>query len=298
MHQLDLRYAALRIADPMRRARLAVSIAQSGQQSPVLVVAGDDDRFVLIDGYARVAALAELGRDLVSAAVLELSESEALILAHRLESKRRRSALEEGWLIAELIEAHGLSLQVVAGRLQRSVSWVSRRLGLVTALPEAAQEAVKSGKVPAHAAAKYLVPLARANGTDCERLVASLGPAPVSVREVERLYLGWKSAEADARDRIVSHPRLFLKAEKAVEPAPAVPAGDPASPLVQDIEGLSGLARRARRRVRNGVLDELDASRRRIVSRSFDEARLAFDSLFELVEECGLCSTTPPAAPS
>ena len=96
LEQLELRYEATRIDDPSRRARLMTSLVEHGQQSAVLVVAGDGDgSYVLIDGYGRVAALAELGRDLVEATVLDLPEGEALIVAHRLEGVRRRSAVEE-----------------------------------------------------------------------------------------------------------------------------------------------------------------------------------------------------------
>lgn len=39
----------------------------------------------------------ELERDLVDVAVLEVGEAEALVLAHRLDNGRERTALEEGW---------------------------------------------------------------------------------------------------------------------------------------------------------------------------------------------------------
>lgn len=294
LHELELRYAELRVADPGRRARLISSLARQGQQSPVLVVVAGEGRYVLIDGYARVGALKELGRDLVEAVVLEVAEAEALILAHRLEAKRRRSALEDGWLIAALLEHHGLSQRTIAGRLQRSHSWVSRRLALVRALPDCAQAAIRDGLLPAHAATKYLVPLARANTSHCERLVAGLDGQVVSDRQVERLYLGWRQADDEARERLVDHPWLFLKADDAARPAPAVPDGDPAGPLLSDLEGIAGLSRRARRRLRDGLLDELDTSRRRLVSRTSSEARLAFESLSELLPKEAPCSTSTP----
>ena len=64
-HQLEQTYAGLRIADAARTARLVASLCEHGQQQPVLVVRGEDERYVLIDGYARVAALGELKRDTV-----------------------------------------------------------------------------------------------------------------------------------------------------------------------------------------------------------------------------------------
>ncbi len=285
LDQLELRYEALRIADASRQARLVASLAQHGQQSPVMVVAHGEDRFVLIDGYARVCALRQLGRDVVLVMALDTGEGEALILAHRLQSGRRTSALEEGWLITELLERHGLVRRTVAQRLQRSVSWVCRRLALVSALPEAVQTAVKQGLVPAYGAAKYLVPLARANAEHCGRLVAGLGKTPVSARQLERLYLGWRRADEQARRRIVDDPWLFLKAEEASRPEPAVPDGDPAAPLLGALDGIAGLCRQARRRIREGVLAELDGSRRRLVDRSAKEATLAFESLTQQLEE-------------
>ncbi|MEK7075038.1 MAG: chromosome partitioning protein ParB, partial [Patescibacteria group bacterium] len=76
----------------------------------------------------------------------------------------RRDAFEEGWLVAELHRARGWSLGDIGIRLGRSKSWASRRLGLVETLPEWVAEEVSSGRIGAHAAASYLVPLTRGNG--------------------------------------------------------------------------------------------------------------------------------------
>jgi hypothetical protein len=79
----------------------------------------------------------------------------------------------------------------VAQQLCRSKSWVSRRLGLLDALAASAQDRVRAGTVPAQAAMKYLVPLARANKRQCEQLIAGLGDTQVSVRELGALYTAW-----------------------------------------------------------------------------------------------------------
>ena len=58
-HQLDRRWEHLRVRHPARQGRLLASLADSGQQTPIVVVAAEDqaDRFVVIDGYKRIAAL-------------------------------------------------------------------------------------------------------------------------------------------------------------------------------------------------------------------------------------------------
>jgi ParB family chromosome partitioning protein len=95
LHRLELAYADLRVVEPRQVARLSADIADGGQRQPVLVVPRDG-RFVLIDGYCRVAALRRLGRDTVLALPLALSERDALLFAYRTHRGRRRSAIEDG----------------------------------------------------------------------------------------------------------------------------------------------------------------------------------------------------------
>jgi len=288
LHQLDLRYDDLRIRGRARQARLAASMSQHGQQVPVLVVAGDEGRYVLIDGYARVAAVTELGRDVVEAVELPVSEDEALVMCHRLETQRPRSALEDGWLLATLVDRHGLKQKELAARLRRSSSWVSRRLSLVRVLPEAVQEAVREGRVPAQAAMKYLVLLSRDNRSAAEHLVEHLGSEPVTERELATLYTAWRRGDAEQRQRIVDHPRLYLKADEELsQPAPPEPDDGEVQALVSAFEGMARLGWRARSLVRHGALQQAEGCLLTDVRRGFLEARLAFDTLTTLMEGTG-----------
>ena len=62
-HQLDRRWEHLRVRHPGRQRRLLASLADSGQQTPIVVVAaeGQAERYVVIDGYKRIAALEATG---------------------------------------------------------------------------------------------------------------------------------------------------------------------------------------------------------------------------------------------
>jgi ParB/RepB/Spo0J family partition protein len=248
-HQIALKYASLRMRDPNQEARLLASLAEHGQKTPVWVVAVSGEvPFVLIHGYRRVRLLQQLGRDTVEALALPTSELEALLLAHRLERSRTSSALEEAWFLRELTEVYRLSPKDLAQQCLRTPSWVSRRLGLVRALPESVQEAVRTGKLCPHAAMKALVPLARANKSHCERLARSLAASGerLSSRLVEKLYRAYRAASAEVRENIVANPLLFLRAdEELARPDPPEPPAQTAA-LLKAIEGLGGLARRAR----------------------------------------------------
>ncbi len=73
----------------------------------------------------------------------------------------RESVVEQAWLVRELSDRFGLSLEDLARRFGRSPSWVSRRLGLAATLPDAIQQLVQSGKLGPHAAMKHLFSTAR-----------------------------------------------------------------------------------------------------------------------------------------
>lgn len=240
-HQLELRYAALRIADGERRRRLAASLAEVGQQTPIIVVAAGD-RYVLIDGYARVAALKTLNRDVVQAVVWPVSEAEALIQRHHLAAKG--SVLEEAWLLCHLHRTEKQSLDEIGQRFLRSKSWVSRRVALATEMPATLVERVRVGAIAPQAAMKYLVPLARANARHCLQLIEALGHERLSVRAIEKLYIGWRQADKTGRERIVAAPLLFLR---AAEEAGAL--DDASLALVKDLELAAAICRRARKHV-------------------------------------------------
>jgi uncharacterized ParB-like nuclease family protein len=57
------------VRHPARQRPLLASLAEVGQQTPIVVVAaeGHADRYVVIDGYKRILALEQLGRDMVEA---------------------------------------------------------------------------------------------------------------------------------------------------------------------------------------------------------------------------------------
>lgn len=253
--EIDEPYRDLRAQDSGRVARLAASLLEQGQRSPVFVVAsaaGAPWRYVLIDGHVRFEALRRAGHDTVRAIVLGLGEAEALGLSFRLDGGRRRSALEEGWLVRELIERHGLDLARVARELERSKSWVSRRLALVRELPEAVQELVRRGGVCAHAAVRSLVPLARANRSASERIAEVVARHGLTSRQTAKLVGAYQVARGEQRDRLLASPIVYLRAEEHV----AGPRSESRAPrLVKDFEVLTAVARRAAERLRS-ALDE------------------------------------------
>ena len=212
LHALIPRFAPLRLRDPARVGRLRASIEQQGQLMPVVAVPEpqNDCRWVLIDGYRRREALQQLGADRIWVDVWERSVDEALLASLARGPERAWEAIEEAALIEELARRH--SLQTIARGLGRDVSWVSRRLSLLKALPEDLLEQVRQGRISVWAATRILAPLARANSAHARALLAQLAHHPLSTRELKRLYAHYQQATKRQRDRLVENPGLFLRA--------------------------------------------------------------------------------------
>jgi ParB family chromosome partitioning protein len=267
LHQLTLRYERLRKRHPRAERALLASLAEIGQQTPVVVI-GEAERFVLIDGYKRVRALMRLARDTVRATCWELEEVEALLLERSLR-RGSEDALDQGWLLAELQERFGYSLEELARRFEHSKSWASGRLALVHSLPGAIQDEVRRGVLSAHAAMKYLVPLCRADAQLATQFAAAIVPLKATTREVAALYAGWQSGNARTRELILSSPRTFLQAQ-------AVSGRQAPSPLqrfLDDLGALDGIARRAYRALESGLLQQLRAHEREDLAQVFARAK-------------------------
>ena len=278
MHQLIPRYERLRKRHPRLERALLSSLAEIGQQLPIVVVS-EAERFVLIDGYKRVRAFKRLGRDTVRATHWQIEEAEALMLERGLR-RGHEDALDQAWLLAELQERCGWSQEELARRFEHSKSWVSGRLALLQILPKPIQEQVRSGTLSAHAAMKYLVPLSRLDPSAAEQLAAALTPLQATSRQVGALYAGWTAGTQRTRELIVTRPQVFLQAQAAHEAVPP----SATQRFLSDLGALGGIARRAHRALEHGLLQQLVERERIEVKEAFARANAELQRLIHRVE--------------
>jgi ParB/RepB/Spo0J family partition protein len=281
-HQLDLRYESLRRRAPEREKRLLASLADHGQQTPIVVVGGD--AHVVVDGYKRVRALRQLRSDTVRAIAWDLSEADALVLERLMRVGDGDGPLEQGWLLRELETRFGLSQEEMARRFDKSVSWVCRRLALVKELPEPIQERVRQGDLVPHAAMTYLVPLSRDNRKACLQLVASLGKRKPSSRQMGALYAAWLSGNIKSRELLLSDPWLFLRAQEEAQRTQKQEK-PPAQVLLSDLGALGAISRRACMRLRQGLWSRVLPPEREEIAHCAAQARADTDCLFGLFEK-------------
>ena len=165
-HLLDLRYSHTRIQNNKALAKMRNSIGEYGQLVPAVVIA-EQDRFVMIDGYLRLAALKECCQDVIKVLIVPECEPEALISLLVKNHDQPLETIEQAALIRELHSRFSYTFAEIAKRLGHDKSWVKRRLELLESLPEEVCQGVMQGKVSTWAASRILVPLARANEADC-----------------------------------------------------------------------------------------------------------------------------------
>jgi ParB family chromosome partitioning protein len=282
LHQLSMRYEGLRKRHPGQERALLASLAELGQQSPIVVIsepAGAADHFVLIDGYKRVRALERLARDTVHSICWPMSELEALLLERSLRCASE-DAFDQAWLLAELRDRFGLSIEHLSHRFAHSKSWVSRRLGLIAALPPAVQDQVRAGALCAHAAMKYLVPLARANAATATQFAVAIAALKPTSREVAALYQGWQGGSARTRELILSSPQLYLQAQTAS----SAPSPSATQRWLDDLGALGGIARRARRALEHGLWRDALLAEREQLAAAFARLRAELTGLIERFE--------------
>jgi ParB family transcriptional regulator, chromosome partitioning protein len=289
LHQLDLRYESLRVLNPRRERRLLASISEAGQLVPICVIAQDESRrdevqrYVVLDGFARVRVVRRLRRDTVRAVLWGVSELDALLLARSLRSSQPESTLEQAWLLAELAHRFDLDQQELARRFDRSPSWVSRRLALIRELPQSVHEEIRRGRIVAHAAEKYLVPVARANREDGERLARAIAGEELSTRDIAMLYGGWRDGSRVTRERLIEDPKLFLRVRRSAEAASPVPEEiELAEMLLKESRVIGAAIGRARRRLRQSDDGELKAADIEGLSGSY---RAVFGEISKLIND-------------
>lgn len=313
LHRLELRFAETRLPEPRAVERLAQSIEQCGQLVPcVAVPAGGvqplplSEGWVLIDGYRRVAALKRLGRDTAQVQVWRCELAHGLLQALACAQARRLGPIEEALLLRELLEGFGLTQHELARRSGRDVSWVNRRLTLLTGLPQECLAAVCAGTVSCWAATRVLAPLARANAAHAAALLQAAREQPLSTRDLSEWFAHYQRASRPVRERMVVQPQLFLKALRAreqdreLEQLRSGPEG-----LVQsDLRHLDALIGRLRERLAaltgqglpKEVRQVLRGLRARLVSWCQDLERYEHDQARD--PECGTHAVPAEAAQS
>ncbi len=213
---LEAPYGALRGIHPRRERRMLVSVEAGGLHRPVVVVpSARAGHYVLVDGHKRLRALRKLKADVAPAVAWDLPPAEALARAYRAQDEDAWNAVEEGALVEELHRGAHWTLKTIADALERTVGWVSRRLGLVQDLAGPILDSLQRGKIGVHSAVTCLLPLSRDNKPLAERLAQRLAEGAFTTRQIQRLYDHCRRGPPEVANQIAADPATFLKSLSA-----------------------------------------------------------------------------------
>lgn len=282
IHRLELRYGHIRIRQPSRIRRLSASIAQNGQRCPLVAVAGEDDRLILIDGYQRLAALGLLERDTAMVEVRDLTEQEALTQLLVQRGNRAWEAIEEAGLIQELHRRFGCSFSRIGRQTGRNKSFVKRRLDLLESLPETILKQVLGGVISTWAAGRVLVPLARANDADAEKLSAHLEKQPMSTRQLKSFYDHYRKSNRKVRDRMLESPSLFIR---SLEAKNGSTDDSPEAKWLRDAKAVCGILYRMHKKTETVFYPNQENRQRNVMLSQVGRARRLTQELQQRIEE-------------
>ena len=215
-HQLELRYSLLRTHTAAETRRTMLSIHEYGLLAPISVIASGivNRTWIVIDGYLRIAAMKELGRDLITATVWDVAISDALLQSYQSNESRPWKQLEEAHLLQELMILHQYNQAQLAKRLGKSESWVCHRLQLLQNLPDFAQTAINRGVLSTWVGSRILIPFARANLEHTKLLVNYLSAKNHSSRDIFAFYEHYLRSNHHVRKQIAANPSLFFKSHE------------------------------------------------------------------------------------
>ena len=201
---LDLRYEGYRLRNDAAEARLLASIAERGIEEPLGGVDTLQGR-LLLDGFRRNRCAAKLGIECVP--YVSWGEDETQAIASLLSARRQRtlSILEQARFVAELLNAHEMTIADVAEMLSRSKAWVSTRRNLLTQMSPAIQQILFRGAFPAYSYMVTLRPVLRRYGgapKANESFVQAVAGTKLSVREIELLAHGYFRGTPSLRQAI------------------------------------------------------------------------------------------------
>jgi len=215
---LDERYQRLRLPQPRLMKAIVASMRRYGQLSPV-VVCERKETLAVVDGFKRVAAMRQLGQELVAVRCLPLCERAAVAAVYGLNFGARRLVdLEEALVVRELVREQGLTQADVGSLLSRDKSWVSRRLMLIERLCEQVQDDVRVGLIPVSVARE----VARLPHGNQPEVAASVRRHGLTSRDAARLVrLFERTSDRGAQEDLLDAPRTAL--ETAHGPGRAAP---------------------------------------------------------------------------
>ena len=204
-NQITRYFETFRLKDKKREEALLLSISERGIREALLVVEGaSSGSFILLDGYKRLRCSDRLGIEIVP--IESLGKDPALGILQFLNRSQKTGLhfLEEASLVDELKKEHKMSINEIARDLERSNSWVSLRVGVVSSMTDSIREEIFSGRFPARSYLYSIKPFTRVKEkqAEIESFVKEVSGKGLSVRKIDDLAYAYFRGDPLLKEQI------------------------------------------------------------------------------------------------
>jgi len=203
--QVDRRYEGFRMKDSQREAFLYPSIQEQGILEPILG-ASAGNQFILLDGFKRYRIAKKLKIEQLPYFVLAEDAASAMIQLIRISNSHHLHILEQASLVDILSDQYHLSVTEIAQRLERSVGWVSMRLGVLKEIPENIQIEIFNGRLPAYHylyTLRQFMRMKQATKAEVVEYVKAVAGQKMSTRNLDLLARAFFQGNSDLRKQIL-----------------------------------------------------------------------------------------------
>lgn len=202
--RIDRRWESLRLPNERQERELLGSISSGGIREPLQGVQSGET-LLLLDGFKRLRCSQKLGIQRVPVVSLGADEASGMLALLRQSNAHALSTLEQAALVDELKARYQLSVTEIARHLERSVAWVSVRLGILSQMSESVRQAIFSGKFPARSYLYTLNSFTRVKKipqSEITEFVQAVSDKDLSLRQIDLLAHGYFRGGAELKAQI------------------------------------------------------------------------------------------------
>jgi ParB/RepB/Spo0J family partition protein len=189
---MNRKYEAFRLKDKNRERYLLESIRGKGVQEPLVCAKDAEGRHILLDGFKRLRCCIRLSIPTVFIVTTGADEADSILRLIHQSNSRTLNILEQAVFVNTLRKEFNLSVSEIASSLERSLAWVSVRLGIFDEMSESIRQEVFSGRFPVRAYMYTLRRFTRVNKIEPEEADSALrmlGSGEPAYADVVRPYL-------------------------------------------------------------------------------------------------------------
>ena len=236
--QIDTRYELYRLPNRKQEKDLLSLIQRQGVTRPFKVIS-KGDRYILLDGFKTYRCALSLKIAIVPITIIGKSEEEGILTFLRISNTNPLHMLEEAKLVDELYNVYKLNVRTIAFDLDRSVGWVSARIGIIKEISIYAQEQVFRGNIPVSSIMYTLRQFKRLNklsNSKIDEFIKIVSGKNLSCREIDKLAHTWFHGTEEVKRQVKEGDLAWTLERSKVNTSVEISSPDTEDRIIHDLK--------------------------------------------------------------